>query len=440
MLGIPPFSGGMSESREPFAFNVPNPVFAEMQTQYKMQLSQYEQEQKQYKEWARQYQKSQQAYEEQTKKYEEYQKMMLTAMHRERDQAHQQALRGSARGQFGSLVQVGSSASAGSVAQVSAVVAREKKLAVEEQQVSSEEQKIAKEKQQLKLVYEQLRQKEDQLRSEEASDRKVEKHLKAEAGKVAKKSRQLQRLEGEVVQEQRKLWKAFHWSKQQGQQRVQPPPQQQPMQQQPMQQQQQVAFVSLEPQPQQAQQPPLVLQQQRHLRKQHRVLLQQQQRISSSLHQQVPTQQQLEQEQMPASPLAPRSQDERVTVAASSPAAVSMMQVPDSQRPPSAVNAISNLQRESRTAAAARTMSQGLGKAGSDLHVVVAAQAPPPTEDTIQGVAAQGMGVASDEDSSSVQSEEQRGQFADNDDLEQVLLQRTSRARRHAPGDAIEMS
>lgn len=77
---------------------------------------------------------------------------------------------------------------------------------------------------------------------------------------------------------------------------------------------------------------------------------------------------------------------------------------------------------------------------GSDLRLVVAARAPPPMAGAtvLPGpIAAEETwrGPASDEDSAPVQQGDRRGEFADNDDVEQVLLQRASWARRVAPNN-----
>jgi len=64
---------------------------------------------------------------------------------------------------------------------------------------------------------------------------------------------------------------------------------------------------------------------------------------------------------------------------------------------------------------------------GSDLHVVMAANLPPSEAVASPQNLNQASGVStSDEDSQYLASEDSKGEFADNDDLEQILLQRSS--------------
>lgn len=74
---------------------------------------------------------------------------------------------------------------------------------------------------------------------------------------------------------------------------------------------------------------------------------------------------------------------------------------------------------------------------GSDLHVVLASKITPSLEDTgeddsISGriTGAFGLGPSSDEDSGHLQRDDRTSEFADNDDLENILLQQERRVRR----------
>merc|ERR1719236_279476 len=86
---------------------------------------------------------------------------------------------------------------------------------------------------------------------------------------------------------------------------------------------------------------------------------------------------------------------------------------------------------------------------GSDLHIVQAAQLPaaPQDDEDASGAeagsgddedsGAKASGDAASEDSAATGAEDAKGEFADNDDLEQILLQQSTKVRRSS--DAVEV-
>jgi hypothetical protein len=86
---------------------------------------------------------------------------------------------------------------------------------------------------------------------------------------------------------------------------------------------------------------------------------------------------------------------------------------------------------------------------GSDLHIVQAAQLPAASTDDEdasgaeagsddEDSASKASGDAASEDSAATGAEDAKGEFADNDDLEQILLQQSTKVRRSS--DAVEVS
>jgi len=92
------------------------------------------------------------------------------------------------------------------------------------------------------------------------------------------------------------------------------------------------------------------------------------------------------------------------------------------------------------------SLAEQTGHMGSsDIHVVMAANSPPqldeeediaPSADNEDSSRA-GSASSANEDSEATSREDSRGQYADNDDLESILLQQSSRVR--VSGDAVEL-
>lgn len=352
----------------PYVHNEDGRAMSTLQMQYNEQLVHYRQQQRQYEEWSKRFLQQQKLYSEQEQGYDEYQNMFqqeqLQPGKRFLDRQQPE------RRHFSSLMQTSSESAATAAA---AVAAREQRVAAEEQKLAAAERREAEERRSLEMTEGVMQKKEQQLWNKELADQRFETQLTVRASAMAKKGKQLQVLETQLIQEQRKLWRAKHAkaARARGSSAGRS------------------AAAGNTPVPG---------------------------KEVSNRGLAVPPPQQL--------PAGPAMQVE--------PGEAAQRRV--------TILPMSAIQTATRTAGNARRQLPG-EIPGSDLHVVVAARAPPPLVGRSGAIAQDSSKAAprSDEDSVPAQREEQRGEFADNDDLEQVLLQRASR-HRSGPGDAVELS
>lgn len=246
-----------------------------------------------------------------------------------------------------------------------------------------------------------LQKKAHQLRTEEMADKREEQQLGAREVALNKKEKRLGVLQGELMQEQRKIWKILqsrgvgpavgqHIA---GQQAVHPPP---------VQGYAPVARVE---------QPPQSIPQAMPAARQG-VMLAQMPQVQQGL----PNMQAVPQMQMMP------------------PAGVALAQTSA---------AVAAGARAGAEAGSVADVDSGSGAGTqSDLHVVMAARVPPEAESDASSDEDASKGAqsasSSDEDSTPTVQQETTGQDADNDDLEQILLQQQA-SHQQRKGDAVEL-
>lgn len=353
-------------------YGTQNPMVSAIQTQYGAQLQQYQQSQQQFADWA--------------KKYEDYQKTVaaqqqmyqMEQQQYQQQQAAQQAWRRAAP--KAALIQTGDDS-----ARASALAAREKALAARGKALASRESA--------------LRKKAEQVRGEEVKEEQEQAQLDARAAALAKKEKQVQVMEGELVQEQRKIWKVLKSRQGAAPAAARTPPAQPSSPQPPTQ--------ASAPQPRS--QPPVL--------RPAKVLVE----AAHPKH----------------APLA---------LAQMATAKTSRSSTAKTSRSVAAKGKKSHRAKAHRSASVAGTAAAAAGASGatgrSDLHIVMAANVPKEgsfenedaDDDAASDAPAQATSV--DGEDSKDTSPESVGATGDNDDLEQILLQQSSNVQ--GQGDPVE--
>lgn len=175
--------------------NTEGQMLSAIQSQYQSQLDQYKKSQQQFADWAKKYEDyehtvstQQQAYEMEQQQYQNYQRQMLA----------QQLRAGTAPRT--ALVQTGSR---------SETAHAEAAMSSREQALAARGKALAKREAALRKKAADVRAKEVQEQQEQAKLDAKEKAVEAEEKKVKDQQKQLQKFEGELVNEQRKIWKVL---------------------------------------------------------------------------------------------------------------------------------------------------------------------------------------------------------------------------------------
>lgn len=335
-----------------------NPYVSAIQTQYNSQLAQYQAAQKQFSDWAKKYEDyertvaaQQQQYQWQQQQYQAYQQYQ--AQHHGAPKA--------------ALVQTGSHSES---TRAKDLESREKALASRGKALAAREKA--------------LRNKAAKVRAEEVKEEQEQASLDAREKALAAKEKQVQVFEGELVQEQKKIWKVLRSRE---------------------------GAAPNTNAPQAAAAPPQVMQ---------KAPTQTQSRPSRPMRVQVATK-----HHSTKQPMQARKQ----------PPAVALTQMSNNVRFRAGHKKV--VQRGTVSTHRATAAVETAKKGKSDLHVVMAANVP--KEGEFEDAA------DSDDDNAKVQADSEDdskgtnddgGATADNDDLEQILLQQSATV--HHKGDPVE--
>lgn len=174
--------------------NTEGQMLSAIQSQYQSQLDQYKKSQQQFADWAKKYEDyertvstQQQAYAMEQQQYQNYQRQMLA-----------QQLRAGAAPRT-ALVQTGSRSETAHAAEMSS----------REQALAARGKALAKREAALRKKAAEVRAKEVKEQQEQTKLDAKEKAVEAEEKKLKDQQKQLQKFEGELVNEQRKIWKVL---------------------------------------------------------------------------------------------------------------------------------------------------------------------------------------------------------------------------------------
>jgi len=179
---------------------MPQPAVSAIQTQYNEQLQQYQQSQKQMSDWAKRYQQYEQTVEANQQKYQaelqqyqavqqqQRQQMQQTMQQQQRQQMVQPVRRAPPSSLVQTGVRSGNALEAALASREHALAARGKRLAARESA---------------------LRQKAQVVRAHEVKEEQEQLDLDARDKSLSQKETQVQVLEGQLVQEQKKIWKVL---------------------------------------------------------------------------------------------------------------------------------------------------------------------------------------------------------------------------------------